>query len=243
MSSALLDIDHLGKAFRVNGAKKNVLTGLSLSLARGEFLCVLGRSGCGKSTLINLVAGFIPPSSGRILVQGNPVEKPGPDRCVVFQEDALFPWLTVRENIAFGLKGKKRAEQRGRVDAFLEMTGLTPFQNYLPQEISGGMKQRVALARVLVLDPGILLMDEPFAALDAQTREEMQALLLDLWDRFHHTILFVTHDVREAVFLADRVLVMDRDRDHQVLDVNLQRPRNREDEDFSARARALREML
>jgi len=149
----------------------------------------------------------------------------------------------VEENIAFGLKGKKRPENRNRVDALLEMTGLTPFCNYLPKEISGGMKQRVALARVLVLDPGILFMDEPFAALDAQTREEMQALLLDLWARFHHTILFVTHDVREAVFLADRVLVMDRERDHQVLDVALQRPRNREDESFSARAKALRDLL
>ena len=241
MSKPLLHMDHLGKAFQVNGSKKTVITDLTLSLTGGEFLCVLGRSGCGKSTLINLVAGFCAPSSGKIQVRDTPVTKPGPDRCVVFQEDALFPWLTVEENIAFGLKEKKR--HRDRVASLLEMTGLVPFRNYLPKEISGGMKQRVALARVLVLEPAILLMDEPFAALDAQTREQMQALLLDLWSRFHHTILFVTHDVREAVFLADRVLVMDRDRDHKIMDVELSRPRNRENENFSARAKALRDML
>jgi NitT/TauT family transport system ATP-binding protein len=237
----MLHIDHLGKAFQVDGSDKSVLTDLSLCLDRGEFVCVLGRSGCGKSTLINLVAGFTFPTSGRILVQGNPVERPGPDRCVVFQDDALFPWLTVEENIAFGLRNKKRYQDR--VASLLDMTGLTGFRKYLPEEISGGMKQRVALARVLVLDPGILLMDEPFAALDAQTREEMQALFLDLWARFHHTVLFVTHDVREAVFLADRVLVMDRGRNHQFMDITLSRPRNRESEDFSVRARALRSML
>ena len=241
MPSPLLHIDHLGKSFPVNGSQKTVITDLNLSLDRGQFLCVLGRSGCGKSTLINLVAGFLPPSSGRILVGGIPVSKPGPDRCVVFQEDALFPWLTVEENIAFGLKKKKK--KRDRVETLLEMTGLAPFRGYLPKEISGGMKQRVALARVLVLEPAILLMDEPFAALDAQTREEMQSLLLDLWSRFLHTVVFVTHDVREAAFLADRVLVMDRETDHKILDIDLQRPRNREGEAFSARARALRNLL
>ena len=245
MTSAMLHLDHLTQSFRVNGSETQVFEDLSLSLARGEFLCVLGRSGCGKSTLINLVAGFIPPSAGRILAAGAPVKGPGPDRCVVFQEDALFPWLTVAENIGFGLKGrgKQGADNRNRVDRFLEMTGLTPFKDYLPAEISGGMKQRVALARVLVLEPELLLMDEPFAALDAQTREEMQALLLSLWQELGHTILFVTHDVREAVFLADRVLVMDQKGSHRFLDVSLDRPRRRESEGFSTLAKSLRAML
>ncbi|PQP34026.1 ABC transporter ATP-binding protein, partial [Desulfobacteraceae bacterium SEEP-SAG9] len=151
----------------------------------GELICILGQSGCGKSTLLKILAGFIPPSSGSVLLNGQSVTTPGTDRCVVFQEDTLFPWLTVQENIAFGLKPQTREKNviREEVDLFLSLVGLTEFKNYLPREISAGMRQRVALARVLVLKPDILLMDEPFASLDTQTREEMQNLLLLLWGK------------------------------------------------------------
>ncbi|WP_279615001.1 ABC transporter ATP-binding protein [Desulfatiglans anilini] len=172
---------------------------------------------------------------------------PGPDRCVIFQEDALFPWLTVGENIAFGLKGRKqsrkaRAEEMSR---FLNLVGLNEFRDYLPHEISGGMKQRVALARVLILRPEVLLMDEPFAALDAQSREEMQCLLLMLWQELGHTILFVTHDVGEAVMLADRILLMSKNpgRIREEISVSLPRPREREGAAFAGLSRRLHEAL
>ena len=210
----VLDIEQLSKSFSVNGSgSKNVLQDINFTASRGELICILGRSGCGKSTLLKLLAGFLTPSTGSIKLAGQRVNQPGPDRCIVFQEDALFPWLTVRENIAFGLKERKlKREDRNReIDHFLELVGLTDFADYLPGEISGGMKQRVALARVLILQPEVLLMDEPFAALDAQTREEMQNLLLLLWKRLSHTILFVTHDVNEAVLLADRILLFSSD--------------------------------
>jgi NitT/TauT family transport system ATP-binding protein len=225
----VLEISRLKMVFRVNNTYLNVLESIDFSAKQGEFICILGRSGCGKTTLLKIAAGFISPSSGAVRIGGKTVTSPGPDRCVVFQEDALFPWLTVEENIAFGLKGmiSNKKAIRKEVDRFLSLVGLTPFRSYLPREISGGMKQRVALARVLILQPQVLLMDEPFAALDAQTREEMQGLLLDLWDKFHHTILFVTHDVAEAVTLSDRILVMDKDpgKIREDIFVKLPRPR------------------
>jgi NitT/TauT family transport system ATP-binding protein len=207
-----------------------VLEKIRLSVQPGEMMCVLGPSGCGKTTLLNVLAGFLKPGTGQVLAHGRPVSGPGPDRCVVFQEDALFPWLTVAENIGFGLKGKglSRRQRREMVDRYLDLVGLLPFGGYLPSEISGGMKQRVSLARVLILEPAILLMDEPFVALDSQTRQEMQLLLLTLRKRFSHTIVFVTHDVREAVTLADRVVMMDKNpgRVKKVVDIGLQRPRD-----------------
>jgi NitT/TauT family transport system ATP-binding protein len=213
-----------------------VLEEIDFTVTNGELICILGRSGCGKSTLLKILAGFLQPTSGSVLLNGQPVKTPGPDRCVVFQEDTLFPWLTVQENIAFGLKAQPTSKNRLReeVDLFLSLVGLTEFKNYLPKEISVGMKQRVALARVLVLKPNILLMDEPFASLDTQTREEMQNLLLSLWEQLSHTVLFVTHDVNEAITLADRILVMDKNpgRLREAMPVDLKRPRKKESREF-----------
>ena len=229
MDDALFEIDGLTKIFPVGDSCLTVLDEVGFQVSRGELICIIGRSGCGKSTLLKILAGFIAPSSGKVLLCGDNVTRPGPDRCMVFQEDALFPWLTVGENVALGLRGKGlgRKEVRQQVDRYLSLVGLREFHHYLPREISGGMKQRVALARVLILQPQVLLMDEPFAALDAQTRQEMQNLLLALWEQLKHTIIFVTHDVSEAVTLADRVLVMSKapGRILQQLQVDLPRPR------------------
>lgn len=232
----LLEIKDLRKIFHVNGSFLTVLDDISFTARSGEMICILGRSGCGKSSLLKILAGFMPPSSGAVFLNGKPVMGPGPDRCVVFQEDTLFPWLTVKENIAFGLKGRRKEKKavEAEVDHFLALVGLSEFKDYLPKEISGGMKQRVALARVLILQPRVLLMDEPFAALDAQSREEMQDLLLTLRQKFSHTILFVTHDVKEAITLADRILVMDKNpgRIREEIRVDLPRPRKPEEEGF-----------
>ena len=243
----ILEINSLRKVFHINESSLTVLDGIDFSVNKGEMICILGRSGCGKSTLLKMLAGFLSPSSGEILLNGKPVADPGPDRCVVFQEDTLFPWLTVKENIAFGLKGRTRDKKTfdEEVERFLSLVGLSEFRNYLPREISGGMKQRVALARVLILKPEVLLMDEPFASLDAQTREEMQNFLLSLWENLSHTIIFVTHDVTEAVTLADRILVMSKDpgRIREKIRVDLPRPRKREKSDFLFFSRKLYERL
>ncbi len=224
-----------------------MLEEITFSAATGELICILGPSGCGKSTLLKVLAGFLPPDAGEVRLNGSLVTGPGPDRCVVFQEDALFPWLTVEENIAFGLQEKfrNRQEIRREVDRFLTLVGLRAFRDYLPKEISGGMKQRVALARVLILQPKVLLMDEPFAALDAQTRREMQNLLLSLWKKLSHTILFVTHDVNEAATLADRILVMDSHpgRIREEIRVSLPRPREPEENSFHQFCRGLYESI
>ncbi len=210
-TSPALEAEQLEMLFDVAGRPVKILEDIAFRIAPGELICLLGPSGCGKTTLLNLVAGFLTPCSGTLRIYGRRIIGPGPDRCVVFQEDALFPWLTVAENIAFGLKGRLSGrERRAEVARHLDLMGLSAYGNYLPGEISGGMKQRVALARVLILKPRVLLMDEPFGALDAQTREEMQQLLLDLWREFSPTILFVTHDIGEALVLADRILVMGR---------------------------------
>lgn len=241
--SPILRIDGLSKIFRVGTSYLKVLKDIRFSACSGELICILGRSGCGKTTLLNILAGFVPPSSGDVLLNGRPVTTPGSDRCVVFQEDTLFSWLTVEENIAFGFRniGKKYRTVRTEVDRFVSMVGLSEFKDYLPKEISGGMKQRVALARVLILKPKILLMDEPFAALDAQTREEMQRLLLSLWEQFEITVVFVTHDVNEAVVLADRILLMEKapGRIGEDIRVDLPRPRKRDSEDLLCLTRKL----
>ncbi len=186
------------------------LEDISLEVGEREFLALLGPSGCGKSTLLYLIGGFLPVEGGRIVVDGKTVAGPGPDRGIVFQHFALFPWKTVRGNILYGLErqGMGRAEREKRAQDFVDLVGLTGFEDSFPSQLSGGMKQRTAIARTLAFDPSILLMDEPFGALDAQTRHLMQSELLNIWQRTPKTVIFVTHDVQEAVYLADRVAVM-----------------------------------
>jgi NitT/TauT family transport system ATP-binding protein len=232
--------------FHVDGGFTKVLNNIHFEINAGELVCILGPSGCGKTTLLKLIAGFMPPSGGKIEIEGKPVKQPGPDRCVVFQEEALFPWLTVAENIAFGARlNLPKNQLKNEVNLYLEMVGLTAFKDYLPKEISGGMKQRVALARVLILNPRVLLMDEPFGALDAQTREDMQNLLLSLWAELSHTILFVTHDLNEAVTLADRILLMGHNAGciQSEIAVPLPRPRKQESDAFHHFFRELRNRL
>lgn len=209
------------------------LADLNLEIDDQEFVCLLGPSGCGKSTALNLIAGFTSPTSGSVEVGGGAVTTPGPERGVVFQDATIFPWMSVRDNVAFGPTMRRSSESKAiseKVDKFLDHVGLTGFGDHLPGELSGGMRQRVGLARVLINDPPILLMDEPFGALDAQTRITMQELLLDLWERDRKTVLFVTHDIDEALILGDRVIVMSARPgriSHEIV-VDLPRPRSHE---------------
>ena len=186
------------------------LENVSLDVRDREFVALLGPSGCGKSTLLYLVGGFLPVEQGTIRIDGKPIAGPGPDRGIVFQHFALFPWKTVLRNVLYGLEkqGIAREERMRRAQLFIDLVGLTGFEDSYPAQLSGGMKQRAAIARTLAIDPQILLMDEPFGALDAQTRLLMQAELLNIWQRSRKTVIFVTHDVHEAVFLAERVAVM-----------------------------------
>jgi ABC-type nitrate/sulfonate/bicarbonate transport system ATPase subunit len=192
------------------GAPTRALEPARLAVAENDFITILGPSGCGKSTLLRIVAGLDRPSAGKVLLDGRAVAGPGPDRGMVFQSYTLFPWLTVSENIAFGLreKGVAPARRREVVAIYVEKVGLRGFENHFPKQLSGGMQQRTAIARALANDPEILLLDEPFGALDNQTRALMQELLLGIWDRERKTVLFVTHDIEEAIFLASRVVVM-----------------------------------
>jgi len=208
--AAHVEVQHVCRRFAHNSATVEVLQDITFAIAKGEFVCLLGPSGCGKSTLVNLIAGLDQPSSGAIRIDGRLVERPGTDRLVVFQEAALFPWLTVLGNVEFGLKmaGVPSAERRERALQFIKLVHLSKFTHAYPFQLSGGMKQRVAIARVLAMHPAILLMDEPFGALDAQTRGLLQDELLELWRQMQITIVFVTHNVREATGLADRVLEM-----------------------------------
>jgi len=205
-----IQIQGVAKSFGVAGREMPALAAVDLDVAEHELVCLLGPSGCGKSTLLNIVAGFLAPSAGTVLVDGRPVNGPGPERGVVFQEYALFPWLTVTGNVEFGpaLRGRPSAERRQTVARYLDLVGLRAHAEKYPTQLSGGMKQRVAIARALANDPAIILMDEPFGALDAQTRETLQDELSRIQRVEHKTILFVTHSIREAVYLADRVVVM-----------------------------------
>ena len=209
-SPPVLQVRGVSKRFNTKRSDTLALSDINLDVAEGEFVCVLGPSGCGKSTLLNVVAGFEAPDEGEVLTSGTPIRGAGPDRVVVFQEAALFPWMNVRANIEFGLKlaGVAKRERRERAGEYLKLVGLEPFERAFVHELSGGMKQRVQIARSLAVDPRILLMDEPFAALDAQTRDVLQEELQSIWQRTGKTILFITHNVREAVLLADRVIVM-----------------------------------
>ena len=204
-------IDKVAHVYRPpRGRPVLALDDISLQVQPREFLALLGPSGCGKSTLLYLIGGFLPIEKGTISVNGEPVKAPGPDRGIVFQHFALFPWKTVRDNILYGLERQNmpRAERQQRAQHFIDLVGLSGFEDSYPSQLSGGMKQRTALARTLAFDPSILLMDEPFGALDAQTRHLMQAELLRIWQGSPKTVIFVTHDVQEAVYLADRVAVM-----------------------------------
>jgi NitT/TauT family transport system ATP-binding protein len=205
---AIASVSHLYRP--PSGRPVLALEDVSLDVRTREFVALLGPSGCGKSTLLYLIGGFLPVETGIILIEGKPVGAPGPDRGIVFQHFALFPWKTVRANILYGLErmGLAREEREKRAQAFVDLVGLRGFEDSYPSQLSGGMKQRTALARTLAFDPKILLMDEPFGALDAQTRSLMQAELLGIWQRTPKTVIFVTHDVQEAVYLADRVAVM-----------------------------------
>ncbi|MEP0574379.1 MAG: ABC transporter ATP-binding protein [Roseobacter sp.] len=203
-------IDDVSIVFSGRNSNTVAVTNTSTEIMPGEFVCLLGPSGSGKSTLLNAVAGFIPPTTGSVRIDGETIEQPGPDRGMVFQQHSLFPWKTVLENIAFGprVSGRGTGSTLREAGAFLEMIGLSKYADSYPKELSGGMQQRVGIARALANYPSVLLMDEPFGALDSQTRAMMQENLVSIWREFGTTVLFVTHDVDEAVFLADRVLIM-----------------------------------
>ena len=226
MSEPALRVEGLGKRY---GAVE-ALRGADLRVEKGEFICLLGASGCGKSTLMRIVAGFEPATTGRVVVDGRAVSGPGPDRGMVFQDYGLFPWLTVRENVGFGPKarGLPRSEVASIAERFVATVGLTRFAESYPHQLSGGMKQRVAIARVLANDATLVLMDEPFGALDAMTRERLQDELLAIWSERKLTVLFVTHAIEEAIFLADRVIVMSPGPGHIVADERIDLPRRRD---------------
>ncbi len=210
------------------GAPVDVLVDINVEVQPGELVCIVGPSGCGKSTLLNVIAGFLTPTAGEVLVEGEPVRGPDPRRIFVFQENGVFPWLNVRENIGFGLRGRSPAERRPIVEHYTDMVGLSGFENAYPRELSGGMRQRVEIARALAANPHIIYMDEPFGALDFITRLKMRTDLVRIWQAERKTILFVTHDIEEAVQLADRVFVMSQRpaRVQETVVVDLPRPRD-----------------
>jgi len=209
----------------------------NLDIEEGEFVCVVGPSGCGKTTLLRCIAGLEEPTQGRVLIRGEPLEGPGAERGYVFQSFALFPWRSVRRNIEFGLeiKGMSKEERRRVSDEYIDLVGLQGFEDSYPRELSGGMQQRVGLARALANDPAVLLMDEPFGSLDAQTRNIMQTEVLKIWNRTHKTIIFVTHSVDESIFLADRVVVLTARPASikAIFPVDLPRPRDRASDPFA----------
>jgi NitT/TauT family transport system ATP-binding protein/sulfonate transport system ATP-binding protein len=246
-SRPTLKISGLSKYFDVPGGTVEALHDINLTINKSEFVCLIGASGCGKSTLLRIIAGFEKESAGRIETYGAPITGPGPERGMVFQDFALFPWLTVKQNIGFG--PRQRGLPKQKIDEIAEhytaMVGLTQFADYYPSQLSGGMKQRVAIARVLANDVDIMLMDEPFGALDALTREQMQQELLEIWERSKATIIFVTHSVEEAVVLADRVVVMTAgpgriEHDSQI---ELARPRDVSAIDFNQMRRDITERI
>ncbi len=227
-----LAISDVSKTFQMGADSVQALRSVNLSIDKGEFVCLIGASGCGKSTLLRIIAGFEQPSSGQISLYEKAITGPGSDRGMVFQDYALFPWMTVRENIAFGPRQKGFAKKyiAEITDEYLNMVGLAKFADRYPMQLSGGMKQRVAIARVLANECELLLMDEPFGALDALTRESLQQELLEIWARTHVTVIFVTHSVEEAVLLSDRVVMLTNGPAAtigDILDVDLPRPRDR----------------
>jgi len=243
----ILTIEHVTKRFAVGGNTVEALRNANLSIDKGEFVCLIGASGCGKSTLLRIIAGFETASAGGVAMYGTPITGPGPERGMVFQDYALFPWLTVRENIGFGprQRGLLGAGLRDVAARYMDMVGLTKFADYYPAQLSGGMKQRVAIARVLANDCEVLLMDEPFGALDALTREKLQQDLLGIWEKTQVTVIFVTHSVEEAVFLSSRVVVMTAGPGRIEHDeaITLPRPRDVSAPDFNAVRREITQRL
>ena len=240
-------ISGVDKRFPVGDEEMEALAKVELSIAKGQFVCLIGASGCGKSTLLRIVAGFEEPSGGSISVHGKFITGPGSDRGMVFQDYALFPWMTVRNNIGFGprQRGFSKSEIEASADKYMRLVGLERFADRFPSQLSGGMKQRVAIARVLANDASILLMDEPFGSLDALTREQLQGELLEIWARTGVTVIFVTHSVEEAVLLADRVVVMTAGPGRVDADVaiELPRPRDVSSPEFNAVRRSVAERL
>ena len=238
-----ISIQHVNKVFKTDHSEVVALRDINIEIPQGQLVCLLGPSGCGKSTLLNAVAGFSLPSTGSILVDGKAVTEPGPDRGMVFQEYALFPWMTVAQNIAFGLKDKNIPAQQiaDKVSSLLDKLKLGEFRDRYPKDLSGGMRQRVAIARVLALDSPVLLMDEPFGALAALTRRTLQEELLRIWAEWKKTILFVTHSIDESIFLADRIIVLSYRPGTVKKDVTvtLPRPRDASSEEFGALRREL----
>ncbi len=244
---AQININGVGKVFSTSTDEVVALRDIQLQIEPGQFVCLLGPSGCGKSTLLNAIAGFALPSQGTITVGPTQVSAPGPDRGMVFQEYALFPWMTVAQNIAFGLeiKGTGRAEITREVDRLLDVLKLSDFKNRYPKDLSGGMRQRVAIARVLALDSPVMLMDEPFGALDALTRRSLQDELLRIWGELRKTIVFVTHSIEESIYLADRIVVMTYRPGtvKQDVMVNMPRPRDPSSATFNELKRSLSQMV
>ena len=232
-----IEIKNINKSFE--GKKKNlsVLDNINLTINDGELICLLGPSGCGKTTLLRLIAGLEHPTSGEIVANGEVVKGPSGDRAVIFQQYSLFPWLTVLQNVTFGLEMTKKGTKEENVAAaerYLESVGLIDFKDSYPHELSGGMKQRVAIIRSLLNHSPILLMDEPFSAVDMQTRHKLQEQLIGVWKRFENTIVFVTHDVDEAVYLADKIVILDKNpgRIDRIVEVDIERPRKRDSKEF-----------
>jgi NitT/TauT family transport system ATP-binding protein len=225
-------IDNVIKKYSGRNGEMVALNGVSLDIEENEFVCVVGPSGCGKSTLLNIIAGLLEPTDGHVFVDDQEVDGPGPERGVVFQQYALFPWLTVEDNVKFGLtlQGKSKSEADMLSKKYLDMVDLSGFAKAYPKELSGGMKQRVAIARAYAIDPKVLLMDEPFGALDAQTRTQLQSELLETWEKEQKTCFFITHDVEEAVILAQRVVIMSArpGRIKEVVDIDIPYPRTQE---------------
>jgi NitT/TauT family transport system ATP-binding protein len=246
----VLDVRSLGKVFNSRNGPVEALHDISFQVHRREFICVIGPSGCGKSTLIRILAGLDHPTSGQVVLDDHPVDGPGPDRGMVFQNYTLFPWLTVKRNVMFGprMKNVKAKDREAEAKKWIKMVGLEKFEHAYPHQLSGGMKQRVAIARTLANQPRIMLMDEPFGALDAQTRCSMQAYLQQIWMNVDVTILFITHDLDEAIYLADRIVVLDAHpgRIAEIIEVPLPQPRSVEqfiDPRFLATRKRLDELI
>jgi NitT/TauT family transport system ATP-binding protein len=240
-------VDDVGKQFEGSDGPVQALDGVSFDVAEDEFVCLVGPSGCGKTTLFRIIAGLEPATTGSVSLNGRRVDGPSTDLGLVFQEYHLFPWRTVAGNVGFGLErgNATDADRERRVEELIDLVGLDGFADSYPRDLSGGMKQRVALARALAVDPSLLLMDEPFGAVDAQTKKMLQNELLDIWAETGKTILFVTHDVEEAVKLADRVLVMTKDpgRIREVVHIDINRPRSRADEAFGAHYQRILDLI